>query len=109
MNLNLKAVYVCVNNAGRWGKGLTIAEAKKNAGMRPHSPQKSKIEYYVQAALFNSEGMTNEEFENLKDCITVNNISGSPEYYKDNRTTEDTDMITKYHVGWLTVESNIKS
>jgi hypothetical protein len=107
MKLVLKAIYVCVTAGNRWGKGYTASEAKKNAGLTNSATRKA-IEHYVQAAVFNSEGMTDEEFNNLHDCVTANSIDGSPKYYDQDRTEEDTVMIKKYHVGWLMVEKNIK-
>lgn len=99
MNLTLAAVYYCATNANTWGKGLTIAEAKKNAKVTSKTKQ-----YYVMAAILNEP--TEDELKNLRDCITANEVSGSPEYYKGNRSQEDTDMIQAKHVGWLTVEKN---
>ncbi len=101
MNMNLKAVYYCATNGMRWGKGYTIAEAKKNAGIVTKKPSS---QYYVQAALFNEP--TEDELNNLFSCITANNIDGSACYYKDGRTEEDTNMINEKHVGWLIVEKN---
>lgn len=101
MNLTLAAVYYCAANNNKWGKGLTIAEAKKNAGITTAKP---KVQYYVMAAILNEP--TEAELSNLRDCITANEVSGSPEYYKGNRSQEDTDMIQAKHVGWLTVEKN---
>lgn len=101
MNLSLSAVYFCTTNAQRWGKGLTIAEAKKNAGITTAKP---KVQYYVMAAILNKPNVA--ELKNLLSCITANNFTGGPEYYRDNRTDADTAMINEKHVGWLTVEKN---
>lgn len=102
MNLQLKAVYFCFTNQRRWGKGYTIHEAKKNAGITTSKP---KCEYYVMAAIFNDP--TPEELKNLHDCITADQISGNPKYYDSERTQADTDMINAKHVGWLTVEKQV--
>lgn len=101
MNFILKAVYYCATNGNRWGKGYTIKEAKRNAGIITAKPS---CEYYVMAAMLKDPG--EKEFENLYACITANPIDGSPEYYTRERTEEDDKMILKYHVGWLTVEKN---
>ena len=101
MNLPLKAVFFCVTNQNRWGKGYTIAEAKKNAGITTKAQEK-KLQYYVQAAMFDDP--SKEELDNLFACITANGISGSPEYYRDGRTEEDTEMINRFHVGWCMIE-----
>lgn len=101
MNMNLKAVYFCSTNLRRWGKGYTVAEAKKNAGLKNGA---KGIEFFVQAAIFNEP--TEAELKNLYDCITVDQIGGGPVYYKDDRTEEDTAMINSKHVGWLTIEKN---
>lgn len=101
MNFTLKAVYYCATNGNRWGKGYTISEAKKNAGIIKAKPS---CDYYVMAAILNDPG--EKEFENLYTCITANPIDGSPEYYTRERTEKDNKMILKYHVGWLTVEKN---
>lgn len=101
-NLTLKAVYFCATNKNSWGKGYTVAEAKKNAGLK--KADEKKTQFYVMAAIFNNP--TSAELNNLFACITANEVSGSPEYYKDNRTDEDTDMILDKHVGWLTIEKN---
>lgn len=101
MNLNLKAVYVCVTNAHRWGKGYTIEAAKAAAGL----PKTEKgTQYYVQAAMFDDP--TDSELANLKDCINVNPIDGSPCFYSDKRLKEDTEMIKDKHVGWIIIEKN---
>lgn len=103
MNMQLTAIYYCATNRNSWGKGLTIEAAKANARL----PKNTKgIEYYVQAVVLNGEGITDEELENLRQCVTAHPIDGSAMYYTDYRTQEDTDMIEKYHVGWLTVEKN---
>jgi hypothetical protein len=103
MNLELKAIYFCSTNGGRWGKGLTPNEAKKNAGLIKKSQEKT-TEFYVQAAVLDNP--TEKELENLLFCITADNIFGSPIYYRDNRTEADTDMINAKHVGWLMIEKN---
>lgn len=103
MNLELKAVYFCATSNHRWGKGYTIAEAKQSAGLTTQAAEK-RCQFYVTAALFNDP--TPEELTNLLDCIRANSIDGNAQYYQDDRTQEDTDMITKYHVAWLTVEKN---
>lgn len=56
------------------------------------------------AAMFNNPSVT--ELDNLMQCITADQMSGSPQYYKDDRSIEDTEMINTYHVGWLTIEKN---
>lgn len=103
MNLILKAVYFCATSGHRWGKGFTIADAKKNAGLTTKVAEKN-CEFYVQAALFNNP--TESELKNMCACITANAIDGHPKYYDNNRSEEDTEMITRLHVGWLTVEKN---
>jgi hypothetical protein len=100
MNLELKAVYFCATNQNQWGKGYTISEAKKNAGIK----SSTKMQYYIMAAVFNNPSQP--ELDNLFACITADNISGNPQYYQDNRTAEDTKMIDDKHVGWLTIEKN---
>lgn len=94
MNLNLKAVYVCVSY-GTWGKGYTQEEAKKNAKV------KRGKDHYIQAALFNNP--PEDTFKNLFSCITVNQSSGNPQFYQDDRLELDTKQINEYFVGWLTV------
>lgn len=103
MNLQLAAVYFCATNQQRWGKGYTIEEAKKNAGIKTKAMEKH-CEFYVQAAMFNDP--TPGELENLFACITANQVDGSPQYYRDNRTDEDSKMILDKHVGWITIEKN---
>lgn len=103
MNLTLQAVFFCATDAQRWGKGYTIAEAKKSAGITSKAHEK-KVQFYVMAAVFNDP--TKDELNNLFACVTANNIDGSPQYYNDERTEKDTAMITAKHVGWLTVEKN---
>lgn len=102
MNMTLKAIYVCVTSANRWGKGYTITEAKTNAGIKA----RSKDQYYVTAAMYNDP--TKAELDNLFACIVVNQISGNPGYYEDGRDAADSKMIDKLHVGWITVEKNYK-
>jgi len=102
MNLNLKAIYYCATDARRWGKGYTIAEAKKNAGLKGSTKGR---QYYVQAALFDNPN--EEELDNLFACITSEQISGGPIYYQTDRTEADTEMINKFHVGWLMIEKNL--
>jgi hypothetical protein len=103
MNLQLKAVFFCATNQHRWGKGLTIADAKKNACIKTKADEK-KCEFYVMAAMFNDP--TKEQLDNLCMCITANHVDGSPEFYKDARTKEDDDMINEKLVGWVTIEKN---
>ena len=101
MNLKLKAIYYCATNWQRWGKGLTLAEAKANAGLSKRISKDTK--YYVYAAVLNGDDITDEELENLRQCVVANTIDGSPNYYVE-QTPEDSAMIEKYHVGWLLVE-----
>lgn len=103
MNFNLKAVYVCVTAAHRWGKGKTIKEAKKNASLTTKAQEKS-LQFYVQAAVFNNP--TDAELDHIFGFIQTNSIDGTPKYYDDNRTEEDTEQINRLHVGWLMVEKN---
>jgi len=104
MNLNLKAVYYCTTALQTWGKGYTIKEAVKNAGL---SSLTCKTDFVVYAALFNDPG--EKEFENLFACITADPVFGGPQYYQGDRTKEDSDMIRKYHVGWIIILENIKN
>lgn len=106
MNLLLKAVYFCATNQHRWGKGYTVAEAKKNAGIRTKAQEKA-VEYYVNAAIFDNP--TEDELKNLHQCITADQMDGNARYYDADRTEEDTEMINAKHVGWLLVEKNFKS
>lgn len=107
MNLNLKAVYYCATNNQRWGKGYTIADAKKAAGLLNKSQEtRPGFQFYVQAAVFNDP--TPDELKNLFACITADQISGGPVYYQDDRTQADTDMINAKHVGWLMIEKTKK-
>lgn len=99
MNLVLKAIYVCITNSGNYGKGYTLAEAKKAAKFKVGP----KAQYLVMAAMLDNP--TKAELDNLFACITVVDF-GNPEYYKDGRTAEDTAMIKKKHVGWITIEKN---
>lgn len=99
MNLTLKGVYYCYNSNGKWGKGLTPAKAKVSCGIVSLKPS---CEFILMAALFDNPNEA--ELKNLHDCITADHMTGAPNYYKDNRTKEDTDMINKYHVGWITIE-----
>jgi len=101
MNLKLKAVYFCATANRRWGKGYTVKEAKKNAGITGAG---KGLEFYVQAAIFNDPSP--EELENLCACITADQISGGPIYYRDDRSEEDTKMINDRQVGWLMIEKN---
>lgn len=103
MNLTLTAIYYCATNRNSWGKGYSIADAKSSAGIKSKTDEK-RCEFYVMAALLNEP--SKPELVNLFDCITANQIDGSPEYYKGGRTEEDTAMILAKHVGWLTVEKN---
>jgi hypothetical protein len=96
------AVYFCATSDGRWAKSFSISEVKKLAGAN----RKNKI--VIWACLFN-ETETEAEKNNLKDCITGNALNGNPEFYKDNRTDEDTKMITKYFLGWLVIENTIET
>lgn len=105
MNMLLKAIYVCVTSANRWGKGLTVKEAKKNAGIPTKSDEK-RVEFFVQAAVLNNP--TDAELENLRTCIQVDEIGGSPKYYDYERSEEDMEQINRLHVGWLMVEKNTK-
>ncbi len=105
MNLDLKAVYVCVSSRGKWGKGLNPFEAIKNAGLRPNA----KMQHFVQAAVFNNP--TDEELDNLYTCVIVNHY-GSPNFYDFNRddseeSKRDKEMIQRLLVGWMTVFSNV--
>lgn len=101
-NLSLKAIYYCATNRNAWGKGLSIADAKKAAGLK--KTDEKKCQFYVMAAMFNNPSA--DELSNLLSCITADPFSGSPQYYRDDRTDEDTLMINTYHVGWVTIEKN---
>lgn len=105
MNLTLNAIYFCATSNHNFGKGYTVAEAKKAALLQTKKDEK-RCQFYVMAAILNEP--TEEELKNLFSCITGNPINGSPEYYKDNRTEEDNNMINAKHVGWLIIEKNYK-
>ena len=102
MNLELKAIYYCYTNGQKWGKGYTPDEAKKNAFV-PAKPSKG-LQFVVMAAVLHKP--TDDELKNIHDCITADQITGSPKYYDHERTEEDTEQINRLHVGWLTVEKN---
>jgi len=102
MNLNLKAVYFCSTSQQKWGKGLTIEEAKKNAKM---TKADKKVQYVVWAAC--QMHPTDEQLKGLLECITADLIDGHPIYYQTDRTQEDSQLIAECHVGWLKVETNI--
>lgn len=106
MNLKLKAVYFCYTSKNRWGKGYSVDAAKKNAGITSKK-EESSIEYYVMAALLNNP--TDEELKNMHDCITADQVSGSPIYYDVDRSYEDDEQIMRLHVGWLTIEKSLYS
>lgn len=99
MNLTLKSIYFCATNRNNWGKGYTIASAKKNAKVLGKSDR-----YHVFAAIFNNPN--EDQLKNLFTCIASNPIDGSPQYYSDDRTKEDDDMIKEFHIGWLIVDKN---
>lgn len=92
-NKNVKAVYLTTASNGLWGKGLTIDESLKNAGV------KKGIRHVVMAALFDDP--TEEELNKLKDCIIFDVVFGTPRFYTENRTEEDNKLIEDYLVGWL--------
>lgn len=99
-NMELKAIFVCVR-IGYWGKGYSANAAKRNAGIL--NTQDEKLHpYKVYAAILDE--LNSAELVNLYKCITV--PDGIPEYYKDERTAEDTKMIHEKHLGWLLVEHN---
>jgi hypothetical protein len=102
-NMQLNAVYYCATNQNKWAKGYSPTEAKINAGLTTKAKEK-QCQFYVMAAIFDNP--TPDELKNLYACITADQISGSPTYYKDGRTDEDTAMINAKHVGWMTVEKN---
>lgn len=106
MNLKLNAVYFCATSGQRWGKGLTIKEAKQAAGLTTQAQEK-KVQFYVMAAIL--ENTTPDELENLRQCITANQVDGSPKYYDADRSYEDENMIKEKHIGWLTIEKNYGS
>jgi len=96
-----KLIFYCQTNNNVWGKGMTLKTAKNNAYV------KAGTQYRVLAAIFtNTE--TDEEWKNLFTCITANPITGSPEFYTNGRTDEDTAMINKYFIGWAEIENTVK-
>lgn len=99
MNMQLKPVFFCCASNHRWDRGLTIQAAMKEACITSFKPR--GVDFYVKAALFNNP--SDAELENLCKCITADQIDGSPKYYDYERTQEDTDMINKYHVGWVMI------
>lgn len=99
MNLLLRAVYYCYTNNNKWGKGLTIEEAKKNCGLKA----KDKTQYIVQASCLMNP--TDEQLKEIEAYITADPIGGSPVYY---RTKESSQLISELHVGWLVIEKNFK-
>ncbi len=92
-------MYVCVTCFNRWGKGLTIKEAKKNAQCRPTTPEHTVIGF-----VFN-EFESPADQKNILSCLTVDQIDGAPMFYTHNRTKEDTDMILKYFIGFFEAEN----
>lgn len=94
-------IFYVATDAMHWGKGFTLKEAKKNAKVG------TRIKYKVWGAIFHPFE-TEADRKNIFTCITADQISGGPEFYKDNRTQEDTDMINKYLIGWTIIEDTTK-
>ncbi len=98
MNLRLKAVFICTASNNRWGKGYTLAEAKKNAGVHQFGKTKT-IQYYVYAAVYDNPD--EDELALLFDALGANQIDGSPTYVNDNPGS-----VIEKHIGWLLIEKN---
>lgn len=102
MNLTLKAIYYCYTSSQTWGKGYTVEDAKKNA--KVVKGNEKRLQFVVYAAVFDNP--KEDELKNLHNCITANQMDGSPQYYRDDRTPEDTEMIDRLHIGWLIINKN---
>lgn len=101
MNKQLSAVYFCKTSRNKWAKGYSIREVKKAV-----EATTAGTEYYVSAAILDNP--TPEELKNMHDCITGDQIDGSPHYYRDDRSEADSEQIQRLHIGWLSVETNVK-
>jgi hypothetical protein len=102
MNLNLKAIFICVTSAHRWGKGNTIEEAKKNAGI--NGKISKGLQYYVQSAVLNDP--TEQEQGEVRKCIIAHPIDGSPMYDLEGEDEVTKQIVLAKHVGWLMIEKN---
>lgn len=88
-----------MTSAQRWGRGLTIETAMSAAGLTSSKPK--NVDYYLLAAVLNEP--TDDELENMRQCVVADKITGSPMYYTTNRTPEDSEMIDRLHIGWLVI------
>jgi len=94
--MELKSIYYCATSGQKWGKGLTIKEAKKNAYVKTTN---KSLQYYVMAAVF--KNLDDADLELATSCVVAHQIDGSP------MLAFDTDeKISKRMVGWLMIEKN---
>src|SRR5579872_404058 len=105
--MNLKIVYYVATSGHRWGKGLTLAEAMKAAGLSnlKTTYRKGGVEAVVYLAIFKRE-TTDAELKNLMQCIVADDMWGTPGFYhgeKNNPTyLVDQEMIERLLIGWAT-------
>ena len=103
----LKAVYFVSTYSQRWGKGLTLEQAMLAAGLKSlKKPSKIQPKTLIYLAVFKPE-TTEDELENLRQCITCDQMSGTPAFYTDympglnDPTAEaDMEMISRLFLGW---------
>lgn len=103
--MELKIVYYVTTSAQRWGKGLTLATAMEAAGLNrlKKGYVTGSVEASVYFAVFKKE-TTTEELENLKHCITADEVYGSPIFYEDTKNPAydaDQEMINRLFLGWI--------
>lgn len=102
--MDYKIVYFVSTSAHRWGKGLTLLSAMEAAGVKELKKyRKDKTEAALYFAIFKPE-TTEAELENLKNCITADDMWGNPKFYHDPHGAEwekDQEMIKRLFVGWV--------
>ena len=92
----------CATNKGRWGKGTTIPEAMKNAGVKSFTQK--DVKFIITAAILKNP--TETEVTDILACLTANPTWGNAEYYTENRTETDNNLIGKIHFAWMEIHKN---
>lgn len=92
--MQFKNFYTVVTANGKWGKGLTLAVAKKAALLTS-----SKTEHFIYIGIV-KDNATEEEVKNINQCFSVNDFGNVVMY--DNPSEEDKEAVKNLFVGWIT-------
>lgn len=101
--MKLKKFYFVVTSEQRWGRGIELKEALKNAGVKTLPSKNTQVALYIGIV---REEATDAEVANLNACWVVNDMGGLSHYL--NLTPEDSAMIDRLFLGWIVDNSFVE-